>query len=61
MFQPSDFSDMVTPKTNIVNMNPSKDSQTRNHVIVTPEQTMMIMADLSPRDRFVRVTFVHDA
>lgn len=40
----------VTPKVNIVDPKPSLESQRRNHVIVTPEQVMVIMADLSHRE-----------
>ena len=46
-------SEGVTPKVNIVDTAPSVESQRRNHVIVTPEQTFHIMADLSAKDKYV--------
>ncbi|XP_067933595.1 tectonic-like complex member MKS1 [Watersipora subatra] len=44
-------SEGIAPKVNIVDNAPSVESQRRNHVIVTPEQTFWIMADLSARDQ----------
>lgn len=46
-------SEGITPKVNIVDQKPSTESRRRNHVIVTPEQTFYIMADLSEKDKLV--------
>lgn len=44
-----DVDSFVIPKTHIVDLNPTKETVKKNHVILTPEQVMYIMADLSPK------------